>query len=641
MPTALQGWHPGEAALQRELGFADAVSEKWKNIENELREQHRIFHTSNLPFIPVTTIDDCGRPWGSIVAGATGEIGFVKSPDAQTLTVDARFWDGEPLLSTIRTWLCPQEREVAAPERFLTAGIGIEFSTRRRNKFAGFITDVKLLRTDRDFELAFRVTQALGNCPKYINKRNLIPYHDTHPSVAYQDLHMGTSERLPDDIIKFIINADTVFIATVYKSDSCTEGKYPSHAGMNARGGLPGFVRVRPSDGRTVVLPDYSGNRLLSSLGNIKSTNLAGLTIVSFTTGDVLYLTGAAEVLIGRSALDIMARQASITTILTTGYTFVRDALTVRQDPGVKVERSPYSPKIKYLLEESEAQAAGFDGHQVQLKGAMQFSHDIAILRFEIISKPGLGNLRIRPGQAIALDFMDWIGPPAYQHMANDAPSSINDDRVRTWTVSSAHEDKDVTWFEITMRKMNGGTVTGALFDVLGAQPNINSEHLMQITADNVTAGIVGVTGDFYMGKKEVRMLLVAGGIGITPFISMLRALIERKYSSQDDVIITLATKEPDIFLKLLSRSVQGVGRNVKIRIDLFTNEDSFSNWGLEKIGVEITIFKGRIRKEYWENVAFNRDVFICGPVGFGDAAVDGLRAAGVLNGRISREGFY
>jgi len=28
---------------------------------------------------------------------------------------------------------------------------------------------------------------------------------------------------------------------------------------MNHRGGLPGFVRVRPSDGRTVVLPDFSG----------------------------------------------------------------------------------------------------------------------------------------------------------------------------------------------------------------------------------------------------------------------------------------------------------------------------------------------------------------------------------------------
>jgi predicted pyridoxine 5'-phosphate oxidase superfamily flavin-nucleotide-binding protein len=121
MPAALQGWHPGEVALQRELGYADGVSEKWANIDNDMREQHHIFHTSNLPFIPITTLDDRGRPWGSVLAGPIGEMGFVKSPDAQTLTVDARVWDGEPLLSTIRTWVCQQDRKVAAPERFLTA----------------------------------------------------------------------------------------------------------------------------------------------------------------------------------------------------------------------------------------------------------------------------------------------------------------------------------------------------------------------------------------------------------------------------------------------------------------------------------------------------------------------------------------
>jgi hypothetical protein len=69
---------------------------------------------------------------------------------------------------------------------------------------------------------------------------------------------MGPSERLPGDVVKFITDADTVFIASIYTSSDLTAEKYPSHAGMNARGGLPGFMRVRPSDGRTVVLPDYS-----------------------------------------------------------------------------------------------------------------------------------------------------------------------------------------------------------------------------------------------------------------------------------------------------------------------------------------------------------------------------------------------
>lgn len=85
----------------------------------------------------------------------------MKSPDDYTLTADVRLWDGEPLLRTIRTWLDPNHRDMAAAERFLTAGIGIEFPTRRRNKFAGLIRGVKP-RTNLEYELVLQVTQALG-----------------------------------------------------------------------------------------------------------------------------------------------------------------------------------------------------------------------------------------------------------------------------------------------------------------------------------------------------------------------------------------------------------------------------------------------------------------------------------------------
>jgi hypothetical protein len=50
-----------------------------------------------------------------------------------------------------------------------------------------------------------------------------------------------------------------VFFGTTYAAPSSEASKFPSHLGMNQRGGRPGFLRVVPSDGRTVVLPDYSG----------------------------------------------------------------------------------------------------------------------------------------------------------------------------------------------------------------------------------------------------------------------------------------------------------------------------------------------------------------------------------------------
>jgi hypothetical protein len=164
MTAALTNWHPGEHGVQRKLGYADSIRDRWNAVENAMREQHRIFHTSNLPFIPLTTLDAQGRPWASIVAGATGEIGFVQSPDAQTLIVNARLWNGEPLLDTVRAWPTAVDGETVNLERFLIAGLGIEFPTRRRNKFAGRIRGVEGSRDPKGLEYQFdlEVTQALG-----------------------------------------------------------------------------------------------------------------------------------------------------------------------------------------------------------------------------------------------------------------------------------------------------------------------------------------------------------------------------------------------------------------------------------------------------------------------------------------------
>jgi hypothetical protein len=64
---------------------------------------------------------------------------------------------------------------------------------------------------------------------------------------------------LPDDLISFIHESDTTFFGTAYIALPQERQKNPSHLGMNHRGGRPGFIRVNPSDQRTLVLPDLSG----------------------------------------------------------------------------------------------------------------------------------------------------------------------------------------------------------------------------------------------------------------------------------------------------------------------------------------------------------------------------------------------
>lgn len=469
--------------------------------------------------------------------------------------------------------------------------------------------------------------------------RELVPFAHARSRIAYQDKYLKESERLPQDVIDFILNADTVFVGSIYKSQRSTASMFPSHNGMNARSGLPGFIRVSPDDGKSIVLPDYSGNRFVSSLGNIEATGLAGFTIVSFETGNVLYLTGTAKNIVGQDALKIMKRHSAITVMKVTGFTFVSNALPLRQKSGTSVERSPYSPKIKYLVGEPGAESSETEGSKAELKSATQLSEDIAVFRFHVSSPEEANKLKIRPGQAIVLDFMDWIGPPQYQHMSSAKPSLINDDRIRTWTVSSGHETGGISWFELTMRQVKGGVVTGALFDILRQS---NPDYGAPITPNKaVVAEIVGVTGDFYLSKTSVNVLWLAGGIGITPFLAMLSALSKREPPIKSDIILALATKEPDITVNQLRQLLAQLPSEIRITIDIFTRAEGFHLDLPQREGQSFYVHHGRIPPNYLTKVARNKDVLICGPAGFGDSVTEGLQAAGVSLQKIQREGFY
>jgi len=83
-------------------------------------------------------------------------------------------------------------------------------------------------------------------------------------------------------------NADTLFIAS-----AAADGVDVSH-----RGGNPGFVRVTPdAAGRSVLtLPDFRGNFMFNTLGNIAARPQAGLLFVDYTSGDLLQLSGNAQI---------------------------------------------------------------------------------------------------------------------------------------------------------------------------------------------------------------------------------------------------------------------------------------------------------------------------------------------------------
>lgn len=156
MPTDLKGWHQGERTIQSKLGFGDEIRMSYTLNRSYMPEQHRAFHTSNIPFIPVTTLDENGRPWGSVITGKGGEVGFVKSADERSLPMDWVPWEGDPLLRNLGGQWKDEKGRV------LAAGIGIELSTRRRNKFAGWIESSSVGNSTADVHLKMHVNQALG-----------------------------------------------------------------------------------------------------------------------------------------------------------------------------------------------------------------------------------------------------------------------------------------------------------------------------------------------------------------------------------------------------------------------------------------------------------------------------------------------
>ncbi|KAF7322021.1 putative PNPOx domain-containing protein [Mycena kentingensis (nom. inval.)] len=653
---ALQGWHRGENAIHTKVGtnLDYSVSNLFRIIEGELPPQHAEFHSTRLSFLPVTTLDKDGRPWGSVLADKAGGDGWVNVRGYTVLGIRAGLWDGEPLLENAGLFEDGKE--------MLIAGIGIELSTRRRNKLAGHITKLNL--TEHDLKLDLRVNQAIGNCPKYITIRDLAPHPNTIPQVAFKEHYLSDTARLPKEAIAMIHAADLVFFGTTYRAYSQDAMQFPSHLGMNHRGGRPGFIRVAPGDGRTVYMPDYSGNRFLTSLGNVEATPLASLTFIDFVSGDILYLTGDAENLIGDDAHKVMPFQKTLTAVSVTGFTLVRDAFPVRLRAGAVLEPSPYSPPIRRLAAEGTQNL--FADEPTALLARIDL-HAPSIATFTWHSSV---ELRVRAGQAVIMNMAPLVGVPQYRHMAPGKPTSVNDDSVRSWTISSVLGSKDgivgtrrvaTKEYSITLREKRGGAVTGPLFAIARKLQQVKPEALKDSTDLELKVGIVGVSGDFVLPEEQVsdaelglevqrplgtttttvELLWIAGGIGLTPFLSMLRALrLESPTTTTSwDVRLVLSTGEPEVLIPLIL-DAYGNNPDVRFALDVFTRNETFV---IPNALDFVTLHRSRLPADFFvdpEMGAAGRKVYLCGSPEFEKAAMEGLLRAGVGAGSVNREGF-
>ncbi|KZP29060.1 hypothetical protein FIBSPDRAFT_816407 [Athelia psychrophila] len=640
---ALKGWHPGEQAVQALMNLPARVS--ITAVVNALPEQHQIFHSYRLQFIPVTTLDPLGRPWASILAPRDGGDRFIECQGQSSLTIHANVWDRDPILCNMSRYKSRVGLASGAP---LLSAVGLEPSTRRRNKFAGIVSDVVLEGTA--LSLKVDITQALGLCPKYISVRTLVPYPSTTPRVVHHIFNMGDAERLPMEVIDFVHSADTAYLATSYVAVPRDKENFPSHVSTNHRGGRAGFVRVRPCDERTLVLPNYSGNRLMNSLGNIHITPLAGLVFPSFDDGSILYVTGQAKTLYGPEAEAIMPSIGVITTIRVTGYTLVRNALPLRHASTCTVERSPYSPPVRYLAEETSP-TESFEDVSLSFVKAQVHSDNLATYTI----RASRSVISVKPGGNVVLDLSEFLRLKSHQLVEwQEGPHTRNDDCVRTWTVSIPPTTSDPCSFAITVRNVKGGLITPILHNVfsnaIGAKPTVQDISHLEISAK-----LRGIGGELPVPEPIAvcdggrRLLWVAGGIGITPFLALTRhisALVKQTYGLWD-IVLVVSAREPDIILDLINDSLSPLGTDMPIDLRFTIHLFSSVPFALKKAAVprfvDLEVHVGQVPNDgklFQDIGSATREPHICGPLPFVLNCMAGMGNAGVKPEDIKRERF-
>lgn len=489
MAFAPQQWHDGEKYMHSLLNVPERVNPTSPGLSSY--GSHLVLTS---PLLALGTLDKQGRPWTTIIGGEPSCMRPMgRSIVAVNSLVDLKY---DPVVEIIRG-LQGQDVENGS----IIGGLPIDLASRNRVKLFGRLVsgrhglEINRLNDHDGFgeaRLMISVESSLGNCPKYLNKKNIIP-------ALPNPVMISDSLPLPDMAVRLLAKADMFFI-----SSSTSDGPKRS-VGTNHRGGPPGFVRVLHNEtgkGTALIFPEYSGNRLYQTLGNLHLYPRAGLCFPDFDTQDVLYITGITEIITGTEAASLLPRSNLLVKVTIASARFVQGGLPFR---GLQGELSPYNPSVRFLSTEHAsiiAKTANATTVYAKLVKKVLISPTVGNFRFCISDPKAAGPYS--PGQYVALSFEGELGM-GYSHMRDDDPRSLNDDLVRTFTISSAPQSLPGNQFEITIR--NVGIVTNFLFRT-------------QVRA-GLEVPLKGFGGSFTLptGGKEV-IPFVAGGIGITPLLA-------------------------------------------------------------------------------------------------------------------------
>lgn len=571
MSSTLPVWHEGEKAIQEKLGVAERMEGVGQRVIRDfMPQQHRDFY-AQVPFIVAGSVDGKGDAWATLLAGGAG---FITSPGATRLDIQAP--------------LSPQDPASAGMQTGDAIGLlGIELHTRRRNRVNGII------RAAHPGLLRFEVDQSFGNCPQYIQLRDVTPARD--PAEPFTG-EVRESDHLDANARAMIRAADTFFVA------SYADREDRRQVDVSHRGGKAGFVRV--ADDGTLTIPDFAGNLFFATLGNILLNGRAGLVFVDFTTGDMLHLTGDAALILEGPEVASFQGAERLWTFRARRVVHRPAALALRWS----FREQGWSPNSLMTGDWEQAadrlRAAALATQWRPFTVARIVEESSTIRSFHLLPADGAGLLPHRAGQHL---------PIRLTLPGTDRPV------IRTYTLSVAPSDG---YYRISVKR--DGLVSNYLHD-----------HVRR--GDRIEARAPAGTFTIDAGEKRPAVLLAAG-VGITPLLAMLRHVVYeglRTRSIRPTILFQAArTREERPFDHELADLVTAARGAVRVIRVLSDPGGAMEGRDYEMAGrIDTALLKSHLSFDDY-------DFYLCGPPAFTQAQYDGLRALTIADHRIHAEAF-
>jgi len=563
-------WHDGELQLQRSVGAVELMVGPGERqmARDWMPDQHREFY-AQLPFVVLGTVDERGHPWATL---RTGRPGFMHSPAPDMLTLSLPVQASDPA-------------QAGMAYGNAIGLLGIELHTRRRNRMNGIIRHAD----GEGFQIA--VSQAYGNCPRYIKLRQFdfvaIP---SGPVVEFEVLNDRASEM--------ISRADSFFVASYTLRDNVCE------VDASHRGGKPGFVR-QDADG-TLLIPDFNGNLFFNTLGNLLLNPKAGLVFVDFEKGDLLQMTGSTDVLLDSPEIGAFQGAERLWRFTPQRIVYRERALPLRwrsTDDGDS-SSSLMTGSWEQTAQRLQAQAWHDTWRPLQVVHIKEESANIRSFHLKPIDGAGLPPFQAGQHLPIRISREDDIHPPM----------------IRSYSLSSSPSDD---FLRISVKRHGAA-----------------SSHLHDCIQLGDIIEVRGPRGSFTVEPSARRpLVLIGAGVGITPMLSMLTEVVyqgQRIGRMRPTWILQGVSTTADLaFSRELADLVElGGGKVQALRLVSQPESGAVPGTDFDLAGrVTIDTLKNLLRLNDY-------DYYLCGPGSFTQGLYDGLRTMRIPDDRIHAEAF-